>query len=72
MARVQERTDAEIQRLILEMPFRKFAQRGFLDYGRDVSRVRFAESLWKRLSDADQQRLRDVSREAIARYYQTL
>lgn len=72
MARVQKLTDAEIQRLILEMPFRKFAQRGFLDYGRDVSWVRFAPNLWKRLSDADQQRLRDVSREAIARYYQTL
>lgn len=72
MARVRELTDAEIQRLILEMPFRKFAQRGFLDYGRDVSRVRFAPNLWKRLSDADQQRLQDASREAIARYYQTL
>jgi hypothetical protein len=72
MARVQELTEAEIQRLILEMPFRKFAQRGFLDYGRDVSRVRFAPNLWKRLSDADQQQLRDVSREAIVRYYQTL
>lgn len=72
MARVQELTEAAIQRLILEMPFRKFAQRGFLDYGRDVSRVRFAPNLWKRMSETDQQRLRDVSREAIARYFQTL
>jgi hypothetical protein len=51
MARVAELTEAEIQRLILEMPFRKFAQRGFLNYWRDVSRVRFAPALWKRLTD---------------------
>jgi hypothetical protein len=31
MARVTELTEAEIQRLILDMPFGKFAQRGFLD-----------------------------------------
>jgi hypothetical protein len=45
MARVAELNEAEIQRLILEMPFRKFAQRGFLNYGRDVSRVRFAPDI---------------------------
>jgi hypothetical protein len=72
MARVAEVGEGEIQRLILEMPFRKFAQRGFLDYGRDVSRVRFAPNLWKRLTDADKQRLRDVSQQAIARYFQTV
>lgn len=71
MARAAELPEAEIQRLILEMPFRKFAQRGFLDYGRDVSRVRFAPSLWKRLTAEDRQRLRDLSQEAITRYYQT-
>jgi len=69
MARVAELTEPEIQRLILEMPFRKFAQRGFLDYGRDVSRVRFVPVLWKRLSAEDRQRVRAMSRDAIERYY---
>jgi hypothetical protein len=69
MARVTELAETEIQRLILEMPFRKFAQRGFLDYGRDVSRVRFAPALWKRLTDEDRRRLRETSEAAIERYY---
>ena len=72
MARVSELSKADIQRLILEMPFRKFAQRGFLDYGRDVSRIRFAPSLWKRLVSEDRQNLRDVSIREMERYYGTM
>jgi hypothetical protein len=45
MAWVKDLTEGEIQRLILDMPFKKFARRGFLDYGRDVSRLRFAPAL---------------------------
>jgi superfamily II DNA or RNA helicase len=69
MARDPELTEAEIQRLILEMPFRKFSQRGFLDYGRDVSRVRFASALWRRMTDEDRRRLSETSEQAIERYY---
>lgn len=72
MARVSELSEADIQRLILEMPFRKFSQRGFLDYGRDVSRIRFAPSLWTRLVSEDRQNLRDVSIREIERYYGTI
>lgn len=50
MARAAERSEAEIQRPMLEMAFRKYAQRGCLDYARDVSQVRFAPRLWKRLT----------------------
>ena len=71
MTRVADVTEGEIQRLILEMPFRKFAQRRFLDYGRDVSRVRFAPVLWKKLTGDDLQRLRHTSEQAIDRYYAT-
>lgn len=69
MARVADLSESEIQRLILEMPFRKFAQRGFLDYCRDISRVQFAPTLWKRANNGDRQRLRDISQEAIECYY---
>jgi diadenosine tetraphosphate (Ap4A) HIT family hydrolase len=72
MSRVADLSDAEIQRLILDMPFRKFAQRGFVDYGRDVSRVRFAPALWKRLTDEDRRRLRETSKQAIERYCTTV
>jgi superfamily II DNA or RNA helicase len=72
MVRVADLAEADIQRLVLEMPFRKFAQRQFLDYGRDVSRVRFAPVLWKRLTAEDRQRVRAISQEAIDRYYATV
>jgi hypothetical protein len=69
MARLAELSEAEIQRLILDMPFRKFAQRGFIDYGRDVSRVRFAPALWSRLTPEDRGRLRESALAAADRYY---
>ena len=72
MARVAELSAADIQRLILEMPFRKFAQRQFLDYGRDISRIRFASALWKRLTDKDRRQLRSTSQKAIDRYYRAV
>ena len=72
MARVAELTESEIQRLILEMPFRKFAQRGFIDYARDVSTVRFASALWRRITPASNHRLRDTAKQAIERYYAQL
>jgi len=69
MGQVADLPETEIQRLILEMPFRKFAQRGFLDYGRDVARVRFAPALWKRLTRDDQQWLYTTSQRAIELYF---
>jgi hypothetical protein len=69
MSRVADLTESEIQRLILEMPFRKFSQRGFLEYGRDVSRVRFAPSLWTRLAPEDPQVLQSSALAAIERYF---
>ena len=70
MARVDELTEADIQRLILDMPFRKFAQRGFLRYDRDASRVRFAPTLWTKLSnDTNLRQVRTLSQDAIANYY---
>lgn len=69
MSRVAELSESEIQRLILEMPFRKFAQLGFLIYARVVSRRRFARALWKKLANEDRRRLRETSLLAIDRYY---
>ncbi len=69
MSRVADLTESETQRLILEMPFRKFAQRGFLDYGRDVSRVKFAPALWSRLAPEDRKVLQSSAVAAIERYF---
>ena len=69
MARVHELSDANIQQLMLQTPFRKFSQRGYLDYGKDVSQVRFVRKLWRRLNTGDKERLRRIAQENIEKYY---
>lgn len=52
------------------MPFRKFAQRGFLRYERDVSRLRFAPALWSRIGEEDALgRVRALAEAAVSAYY---
>jgi hypothetical protein len=73
MARVNELSEMEIQRLILEMPFRKFTQRGFLRYDKDASRVRIAPGLWQRIEDpAMLGQIRALADAAIAAYYRRI
>lgn len=69
MARVKDLTESEIQQVMLGMPFKKYAQRGFIDYARDLSQVRIAPALWKRLELKDRQRLRDLADERIREYF---
>lgn len=71
MARFETLTETDIQRLILEMPFRKFAQRGFLSYDKDRSRLRFAPTLWSRIAN-ETATLRELADSAIAAYYQRI
>ncbi len=72
MARVDELTETDIRQLILTMPFKKFAQRGFLSYDRDASRLRFSPVLLHRLSPGDWDRLRGLADEAAERYLSRL
>lgn len=59
----------DIQQLILAMPFRKFAQLGFLQYDRDASRLRFSPGLLLRHSPADRDRLQGLAGEVAERYF---
>jgi len=69
MRRVKELTESEIQRLILEMPFKKYAQRGFVDYARDLAQVRIVPTLWKRLDTNDRKWLREIAETRITEYF---
>lgn len=71
-ARVAELSEAEIQRPILAMPFRRLAQRGFVEYGRDVARVRFAPALWSSLRQEDWKRMCADSLVSIDRYFDAI
>lgn len=61
------------RQVMLEMPFRKFGQKKFLEHDRkDVAFVRFAPALWRRLSPDDRAAIRSVCDAKIAEYYERL
>ena len=72
MARVAEMTDDEVQNVIVSMPLRKFQQRRYLEYARDVAWLKFNEELWKRLTDIDLLHVRQLCKDSIDRYYARL
>jgi superfamily II DNA or RNA helicase len=72
MARVTELTETDIRQLILTMPFKKFAQLGFLKYDRDASRLRFDPKLWEQLNQAGLAALRLAADRALDTYYSRL
>jgi hypothetical protein len=72
MARVDQLEDAEVQRVMLEMPFEKFERRRYLRYDRDLAFVRFEPSLWRQLKPNDLEKLRAICQESIKKYYERL
>jgi superfamily II DNA or RNA helicase len=69
MARVAELTDVDIERTMLTMPFEKFERKRFFRRLKDLAMVRFSETLWRRLTEADRERLAAKAREQIVAYY---
>jgi superfamily II DNA or RNA helicase len=69
MARVAELTDLEIERTMLAMPFEKFERKRFFRRLKDLAIVRFTETLWRRLTEADRAYLATKAEEQIAIYY---
>lgn len=70
LSRVTDLELAEIQAIVLKMPFEKFERRRYLEYDkRDLAYVRFARPLWQKLSIADRAELRKRCVESIAKYY---
>lgn len=69
MARAEELRDSEVTGVMLEMPFRKFEQRHFLRYDRDLAYVRFEANLWRQLDRADVEQTRRICQQSIQEYY---
>ena len=72
MARWNVLSDADVQRVIVEMPLKKYQQRRYLDYARDVAYVQFNSTLWHQLSKSDLHRVREICRASIESYYERL
>jgi hypothetical protein len=69
MVRVAELTDVDIERTMLSMPFEKFERKRFFRRMRDLATVRFTETLWHRVTEADREQLAAKAQEQIAAYY---
>jgi len=65
-------TTEAVRQLMLDMPFRKFEQKKFLKYDRDVAFVRFSPALWRHLDADDRAAIRAVCEAKIAEYYARL
>jgi len=72
MARVENLEDVEVQQAMLSMPFRKFEQRRYLKYDRDLAYVRFDPTLWRRLKPQDLIQVRAACHQGVADYYERL
>jgi superfamily II DNA or RNA helicase len=72
MARVLELSDLEIERTMLAMPFEKFERKGFFRRMKDLAFVRFAEPLWRRLSERDRRDLMSDVTDQIEAYYRRI
>lgn len=72
LARVADLDDAQVRTVMLEMPFKKFEQRRYLKYDRDLAYVRFAPALWRQLKPADRDALRRLCEQSIEAYYDRL
>jgi superfamily II DNA or RNA helicase len=72
MSRVSELTDVEVQAVIVAMPLRKFQQRRYLDYSRDLAWIQFNPDLWKQLTTGDLDNIRLLCQRSIDQYYARL
>jgi superfamily II DNA or RNA helicase len=72
MAKLDGLADADVQRVMLEMPFEKFERRRYLRYDRDLAFVRFEPSLWRQLKVDDLAKLRAICEARIEEYYDRL
>jgi len=73
MSRVHQLGDADVQQLMLRMPFEKFERRKFLEYDpHDLAFIRFTPDLWRQLRQDDLMELRQICHQSIASYYERL
>jgi hypothetical protein len=54
------------------MPFRRFEQKHYLRYDRDLAYVRFDPRLWRQLRPEDLEQIRAECRQSIETYYERL
>ena len=70
IAKLEELSDDELTQIIISMPFRKFAQKHFLQHDKDLARLRVHPDLWRQTGKSDWQRIGERCHQALENYYQ--
>lgn len=66
---IDELPELDIQRIIFQYPFEKFERRRFFRREKDLDMVGFTPSLWRKLDKKDEERIIDIAKGNIERYY---
>ncbi len=69
---VAEMTDAEIESVMLAMPFEKFERRKFVRRMKELSILEFSGTLWRTLTASDKEELENLAQKAITSYYERI
>ncbi len=69
MSRVAELSDGEIEAIMLAKPFEKFERRKFVRRLKEITVLKFAEPLWRSLTDQDKAELQKLAEAALLEYY---
>lgn len=70
--RIAEMTDAEIEQIMLTMPFEKFERRKYVRRMKELSILKFSETLWPTLTNLDKEELKNLAQKAITSYYERI
>jgi len=62
-------TQKDVERLILNMPFKRFEDMGFMSHSKFLGVIRMDRSIMHRLTDHDLEILRRSSNDALAKYF---
>lgn len=62
-------TQKDVERLILNMPFKRFEDMGFISHSKYLGTVKLDRSIVHRLTDEDRQNLKTDCEKALQRYY---
>ncbi len=65
-------TDAEIRRLILDYPYRRFADRGMMHYIGVLDIIQMDEAVWTRLTEGEKEDLVQVCSRRLEEYFRRL
>jgi superfamily II DNA or RNA helicase len=72
MSRVAEMSDADIESVMLAMPFEKFERRKFIRRLKELTILKFWEPLWRTFTEQDKEELKSLAESAIENYYARL